>query len=191
MSAINKNEIIEKVLEGYRSSYDVTVMETQGADFIVAKAQMHETESGFVLTRKAEMWSASNHEYVWFYSVPNLSADFAQKAIEQVNKEGLELIDWKNNKNHMCSRLSVVFFCDDADAAALDIVKKCKIYKSFQFSLKGWMEVHTAALVTGTEQVVSNRYGKATGEYLKTVLHPEMAKKKGGNKLHILKNMLD
>ena len=95
-------------------------------------------------------------------------------------------IDLEGKDAHMCTRLVAVFLCDSADQAAVEEIEKCRIYKSFQFSLKGWMEFHTAAIDFGKESVVSNRYGRETAKFLKSVLHPPKRRRKA-NPLSILK----
>lgn len=58
-------------------------------------------------------------------------------------------------------------------------VKRCRMRKSFQFSLKGWMEVHTAMIGVGMEPVVAgNPDGRKTVEFLKSLLFPKKVKKR-------------
>jgi hypothetical protein len=75
-----------------------------------------------------------------------------------------------------------VILCDTADEDAVETVKRYRHRKSFQFSLQGWMEVHTALVELGKDSVVSNPDGRQTAKFLKSVLHPP----KQGGLLHKL-----
>ena len=88
----------------------------------------------------------------------------------------------------MVTRLVAVFLCDNAQEAALERVKKCRLYKSFQFSLKGWMEFHSVAVDLGKESVTANGYGRETAKFLKNLLHPP--KERSNRFLRIFKEML-
>lgn len=184
-----RETLIDKVLEGYSGSYDIKRAQHNSLP-LVATAQFHVREAQYALFKSAEMSASHSDEYVYFYSVPHLTKELVETCIQYAYDDGMPRIDLDGKDTHMCTRLVAVFFADSADDAALEEVKKCHIYKSFQFSLKGWMEFHTAAIDFGKESVVSNRYGRETAKYLKSVLHPQKRRKKS-NFLSIVKKMLD
>ena len=72
--------------------------------------------------------------------------------------------------------LVALIIADEADAEAIKRIKKCKIYKNFMFSLKGWMEMHTALVTLNDNKIYHNRYGKSTGDYIKIHIDHYMAK---------------
>ena len=76
------------------------------------------------------------------------------------------------DKNHMSSYIVALFLCDTYTEEAMRRLKRCRIRKSFQFSLKGWMEVHTAMIGVGISD------GRKTVEFLKSLLFPEKVKKR-------------
>lgn len=189
--ARDRQEFFEQVLEGYAGNYDIEKTEpTEDGLPLAAKAVLHVSESGFVLTRKAQMWSADSDEYVYFFTMPVFTDEICERAIRYAYDDGMGKIDLKAKRNHMCTRITAVFLCDEAEDEAMKRVAKCRLYKSFQFSLKGWMEFHAAAVDLGKESVAGNRYGRQTAEFLKTVLNPQ-PRKKGNHMLGILKEMLD
>ena len=59
------------------------------------------------------------------------------------------------------------------DIDAFKALKKYRRRKSFQFSLHGWMEMHTVLIDLGTESVTTNGDGRLSGKFLKSVLHPK------------------
>lgn len=197
--AYTRQQLLDRILRSYESSYDIErIAEDQpleGAEEVVAKAHFHVEDTAYMISKKATMWQTESDEYVWFVSVGHLTEEIAARSIEYVRVHGLELIDLSGHRNHMCTRLAAVFLCDSADEAALEKVRKCRIYKSFQFSLKGWMEVHTAVAEVGKESVVSNSYGRLTAKHLKNLmrsdLKPETKKNPILAAVSMVKKMLD
>ncbi|MDO4476055.1 MAG: hypothetical protein Q4B59_04655 [Lachnospiraceae bacterium] len=169
------DEQIEKVLRSYSVYYDIERMDETKAP-LVATADYHEHETGYMLIRKAEMWSADKHEYVFIYSVPELTAELFETCMAQAKELGEAKVD--PVAGHMSSNVVAVFFCQNAQPEAVEALKKYRFRKSFQFSLKGWMEIHTAVVDTGKEFVASNAPGKNTAEFLKKALYPSIKRKK-------------
>ena len=187
---IERREVLDKILLGYERSYNISEIEDPQTDLpLVATADLHVSESGFVLVRKAQMWSTNSNEFVYIFSVDKLEEDLCRKAIEYAYEKGLEKIDLEHTKDHMCSRIVALFLCDRAEPDAVKCIQKCRLYKSFQFSLKGWAEVHTVVCDLENEVVESNRYGRETAEYLRSLLYPQ-PEKKNKRKWGILKQML-
>lgn len=184
-----RTAFIDKVLEGYSSSYNIDRTQHESLP-LVATAAFHVREAQYALFKSAEMSATHSDEYVYFFSADHLTRNMVEQCIQFAYDDGMPKIDLESKDAHMCTRLVAVFFADSADDAALEEVRKCHIYKSFQFSLKGWMEFHTAAIDFGKESVVSNRYGRETAKYLKSVLHPKKRGRKS-NFASILKKMLD
>ena len=177
---IDAKRFLDQILEGYKSSYDITRIE-DAEEGLVAKAAMHVSESQCVIFKEFEMWTANADEYVYIYRFPHLTGELADKCIKEAYDDGFPLIDLDHvtiRHQHMCTHLVALFLCDTADAEAVKKIKKCRIYKSFQFSLKGWMEMHTDLITFTDEKVVTNRYGTSTAKFLK--MHVEHYKKNAG-----------
>ncbi|MCR5594790.1 MAG: hypothetical protein K6G12_02995 [Lachnospiraceae bacterium] len=165
---IEYDRFLNQILNGYRTNYDVSVHDD--GDDLVATAESHVRQGQHVVFKEFEMWSANDDEYVYVFRIPHLTAELVQNAISRAYDDGfpkikLDHVDFKHQ--HMCTRLVALFLFDDADEDALTAIRKCKIYKSFQFSLKGWMEMHTAGICLADERVISNRYGRETAKFLK------------------------
>ena len=181
-----RDAFLDKLLRAYSTSYDIETVQHPELP-LSATAHCHETVTQYALFKSAVMNHSNNDEYVYFFTLPHLTDALCQQCIEYAHADGMEKIDPANH--HMCTRLVALFLCDSMDEAAAERLKKCRIYKSFQFSLQGWMEFHTAAVDFGKESVVSNGYGRDTAKFLKSALHPEK-RKKGKNPWGIVKEML-
>lgn len=186
-------EYLNRVLEGYKASYDIFRLEEDSIPEglpLAATAEMHMTETSYVISKKAEMWSANTHEYAYFFQVPHLDAVTAEKCIAYAYEAGMSKINEEYLKNHMCTRIAANFICDEVEPDAVKRIKQCKIYKNFQFSLKGWMEFHAVSVDLGKESVEANRYGAATAKFMQNVLKPA-GRKKGRRIWSIIRQMLD
>lgn len=166
---------LDRLLDSYTANYDIERTETDRLP-LAATAQLHVTETQYILSKRAQMWRADSDEYVYFFSVPALSDELCQQCIQYAYDNGMGKIDLTSSTHHMCTRLVALFLCDSMEEAAVTRLEQCRLYKSFQFSLKGWMEFHTIAVDFGKESVVSNRYGRDTAKFLKKLLQPQ----KGG-----------
>lgn len=172
---VTRAALLPRLLRSYSIYYDVEEIEQQ--EPLVATAYFHVHGTKYVLSKKAELWAADNNEYVYFFSVPHLSVEVYDQCLQLAYDRGSELI--KPDKDHMSSYIVALFLCDSCDEAARKRLKKCRIRKSFQFSLKGWMEVHTAMVELGMEPtVLGNSDGRKTVEFLKSVLFPKPKKRR-------------
>lgn len=81
---------------------------------------------------------------------------------------------------HMYSFITPVFVCDTCEEDARKALKKCRIYKSFHFSLHGWMDYHAAVVDLSKGRIDANRSGHDTAKILKKVLYSQTNNKKKG-----------
>jgi len=166
---IDFEAFLEQLLNGYRSSYDIEIIEG-AAEGLVARAHMHVEECQCMIFEEFKMWTADADEYVYIYRIPHLTNEIAGKCIEEAYEDGFPKIKLDHisiRNQHMRTNLVTLFIADEIDPDAVKTVKKCKIYKNFAFSFKGWMEMHTASVNLTDGSVYNNNYGRSTGEFLK------------------------
>lgn len=162
---MTRDELLEKILATYSRCYDIV---RGGEPPLVARAEFHERQAGFVLVRRAETWAADRHEFAFFFSVPRLDAGLFAECVARVRELGGPLVHPK--AGHMCTSLVAIFLCDFADEAAVRELRKFRYSKSFKLSLNGWMEVQTAAAVLSSGEAVSNAAGRRVAKFLKMEL---------------------
>ena len=172
---MERQDYLDKLLKSYSSWYDIETLD-EAESPLAAKAAYHEHGSGYLLSKKAVLYTADKHEYVWFFSVPHLTQELYQSFLDRVVAEGLPKVDPK--PGHMSTALTCVVLCDEADEETLMAAKKCRIRKSFQFSLRGWMEVQTVVAEMRRAAVTGNAPARDTAEFLKNLLHPKVEQKK-------------
>lgn len=171
--ALNREELLNKVLRAYSVWYDITRCNEADAP-MAASGTFHEVGTSFLISKKAKMWTAKRNEYIYFFSMPHLTVALFEECVVQALRLGEPQI--VPDKEHMCSYVVAEFLCDTADEDVIHAVKRYRRRKSFQFSLQGWMETHVALIELGKDSVVSNPDGRQTAKFLKNVLHPPVRK---------------
>ena len=167
---MERTALLEKILGYFANWYDIVRCEQEELP-MVATAAFHEHGTAYMISKKAEMWSTDRHEYAYFFSLPVLDGETYDACFQKAYDLGLPLVD-PDKGNHMNTNIVVYFLADHVEEDAALRVKKCRIRKNFQFGLKGWMEVHVAAVDTGADTVYANGAGRKEKEYLDKVLHP-------------------
>ena len=127
-----------------------------------------------MLVKKAKLWDADSNEYVYIFSVPELTKELYEICKNYAYEDGMKLIDPK--PGHMYSYITPVFICDTCDEDARKALKKCRIYKSFHFSLHGWMNFHAALVRVADSRIDANRSGHHVAKILKKVLYSQTRK---------------
>lgn len=141
---------------------------------LVARCDFFEHSQKYVISRKAELWSADREEFLYLFSVHELTMDLFEKCRDYVYDDGMERLS--AGPGHMYTYLTAVFLCDTCDAKVVRALKKTRIYKSFHFSLHGWMDHHTALVELSTGQIDANPGGRHTAKFLKKVLYSSRMK---------------
>lgn len=176
---MERAEFINRILKCYEPYYDIDLIDLSEKDgYLKATADFHEQQHGFVLVRRAKMWSASRHEYCFIYSVPRLTLSVFSECVENAKTLGQKKVD--PIPGHMCSNVVALFVCDEADPEAVKALKKYRYIKNFNFSFNGWMEMHTALASLSDDIFESNVAGKASAHFLKSLIHPMQKKRRSG-----------
>lgn len=104
---------------------------------LIARCDFFEHSQKYVISQKAELWSADREEFLYLFSMPELSMELFKKCRDYVYSDGMERLNVR--PGHMYTYLTAVFLCDSCDADVIKAIKKTRIYKSFHFSLHGWI----------------------------------------------------
>ena len=171
-----RESALERLLKNYEPFYDIHMMINGDRSPITARCDFFEHSGQYVISKKAELWSADNEEFLYLVNVPHLTLDLFESLKNEIHEDGMGRIHV--GPGHMASYITPVFICDTCDEDARKALKKCRIYKSFHFSLHGWMDHHTAVVQVSTGQIDANGGGRHTAKILKKILY---AKKKKGS----------
>ena len=107
-------------------------------------AAFHQRGEGFVLVRKATLWAAEIHEYLYVYTPRDLNASLWRDIRDDALDRGLTRI--RAHDEHMTSYVSAVLLCRSWDIGMADAVRRTRFIKSFLWGLHGWARLRTLAV---------------------------------------------
>lgn len=170
---LTRAEAIDRLCGWYEGYFDVTRYD-EPRDYLAAVCDFHVHSTKYVLTKKAKLWEANSHEYVYLFSVPHLTKEVYESCRDLAHQSGMKKIT--PGPDHMYSYISAVFICDTCDPEARRALKKCRLYKNFKWSYWGWMDFHTALVELLTGKAAANSSGKSAAQMLETTLFHKKAK---------------
>ena len=141
---------------------------------LIARCDFFEHSQKYVISQKAELWSADREEFLYLFSMPELSMELFKKCRDYVYSDGMERLNVR--PGHMYTYLTAVFLCDSCDADVIKAIKKTRIYKSFHFSLHGWMDYHNVVAVFDDSIIDSNFSGKSSAKFMKKIFYHKKEK---------------
>ena len=141
---------------------------------LIARCDFFEHSQKYVISQKAEVWSADREEFLYLFSMPELSMELFKKCRDYVYTDGMERLNVR--PGHMYTYLTAVFLCDSCDADVIKAIKKTRIYKSFHFSLHGWMDYHNVVAVFNDSIIDSNFSGKPSAKFMKKIFYHKKEK---------------
>lgn len=159
---------IERLLKSYKVYYNISMFSDEHTP-ITARCDFFEHSQKYVMSKKAELWSADSEEFLYILNIPHLTLALFEQWRDYVHKDGMSRLHI--GPGHMCSFITPIFVCDTCDEDARKALKKCRIYKSFHFSFHGWMDYHVAVVDLGKNQIDANKSGHQTAKILKKVLY--------------------
>ena len=168
-----RDTAIAKLLESYRAYFNIIMFEEEQKP-LTAICEFFEHSEKFVLSRKAELWSADCEEFIYLFDVEHLTREIFEQCRDYARKDGMERAHI--GPGHMYTYITPVFICDACDEEARKALKKCRIYQSFHFSLHGWMNFHAALVRVADSRIDANRSGHHVAKILKKVLYSSRMK---------------
>ena len=142
---------------------------TSDSALLVARCDYFEHSEKFMVSQKVSLWSADCEEFLYIFQTDFLTEEALFRCMQEVSD------DWKTRATigpgHMCTYVTPIFICNNADDNAKKAIIKCHIYKSFKFSFYGWMEWHTALIECEKNAVFSNKRGKGVKKMVQKIVN--------------------
>ncbi len=158
-AGIQPQEHLETLLRSYESYFDIQRDVACGGLSFAAFAVFHSRSERYVLSKKAQLWAAENHEYTYFALCDVLTEDLVRSYGFAALEDGRAHI--KPNAEHMYSYVSLIFIANTITDAAAKLLQRTDYRKDFLFSIHGWMEFRMVAYECATGRKLHNRRGKA------------------------------
>lgn len=161
------SQLSEKVIQGLKNAYTAyfDIEEIDDGTALKARCDYHMRDSQYVLVKKAELWAAESHEYLYLWDAGCLDGTRVEEIFRRTLADGEPRV--KPHSQHMYTYLTAVALCDSAQPEALERLKKLKKRREFKLSLHGWMEFRIAAVDLSNGEITVNRAGKALVKDLK------------------------
>lgn len=174
---------LEILINSYKAYYNVLPAKDMNIPYadksylpLEAVCEFYERSERYVISRKAELWTANCEEFIYLFSTEKLTEELFRECEMYALEDGMNRAHI--GAGHMYTYITPIFLCDSCDLTAIKTLRRCKHYKSFRLGFYGWMDFH-AAVVNLTDNSISyNRSGKCVANVLNNVLY----KKKGREK---------
>lgn len=167
-----RDTLLARLSEAYTAYFDVEPV--QDGSPLKALCAYHSRGSQYVLIKKAELWAAETHEYLYLYSLPRL--DFT-------SLWSFRPARWRTGCHapapipSICAPICRPWSCVIRPTPdALAQLQKLKKHRDFKLSLHGWMEFRIAAVDLSTGDIATNRSGKDLGKSLSGLVAREIQK---------------
>ena len=167
MSSV-RQRLEHRLLDAFAGYYDIDRREDEPS--LLALCSYHSRDSRYVLVKRAELWAAERHEYLYLFSSPQMDDGQVERIFRFVLEDGQPRIT--PNSQHMCTYLTALILCDEMDAQTPALLQKLKGRKNFKLSLHGCMEFRIAAVDLSNGAVVTNRCGRELGREIQRLVSP-------------------
>ena len=151
-------EVLERLLLAHEGYFDVERDHAFGGRTFEGYAEFHSSTSQYVLVKRAKLWEANSHEYLFFTLVDHLDEATLDGLVTFMKTEGLSKVVL--GPDHMSSALSLVIIADTVDPCIAGRVRKTRFRKNFQLGLKGWADLRLCVISLSDEAVHANAMGK-------------------------------
>ena len=163
MQAPTKERMLAKLKDAYTVYFDEAAV-PEGVAGLSACYAFYCTNECYVLSKKVKLWSAETNEFVYVFSIPELTAASYAACRDKAYALGMQNIH--PHFDHRSSFITAVFLCDRIAEDAAKDVKRTRIHKDFMLSLKGWMDFRSAAVDLSCGAIFVNRAAKDLKQFL-------------------------
>lgn len=160
----DRRRIVERLLAAHDAWFDVERDHRFAGRTFPGYAEFHSTASQYVLVKRAKLWEATSHEYLFIWDTPRLTADELEDLVGCITGEGLALV--RPAPDHMTTYLSLAIVADTVDDLAWERVRRIRFRKNFTLGWRGWADLRLAVADLSRGCVMTNSQGKPLGKTL-------------------------
>lgn len=158
-------ELLEKLLESLRTSYDIEKPFYINEDMYDAYANFSVTSAKYVLVKKAELWRANCFEHTFFKCQESLTDADLEKFREQIDTyiEPRLVRGGKDcpGKDHMYTFMTGIFICEGEVPKEVErAVKRIRYVKNYRLGIRGYSEVRILVFDLKNQRIFGNQAAK-------------------------------
>lgn len=151
-------KVLDRLLRAHEGYFDVERDHEHGGRTFPGYAEFHSMSSQYVLSKRAKLWEANSHEYMFFVVVERLDEQAFDELVAFMTSSALDKVTLEDN--HMSSYLTLVVIASAVDDGLDRIVRKTSFRKSFMLGLKGWADLRVCVIDLDARRVHSNARGR-------------------------------
>lgn len=136
--------VLAKLLAAHEAWFDVERDRRLAERTFPGYAEFHSYGERYVLVKRAKLWEASNHEYLFFELANRFDATLFDELVAYMKRDALALV--KPEPNHMSSNLSLVVIADSVEPGVDRLVRKLRFRKNFKMGFWGWSDLRVAVV---------------------------------------------
>ena len=121
-------------------------------------AEFHSFGEQYVLVKRAKLWEANSHEYLFFTYAETFDEAQLDKWVRFMKERGLEKVT--SEPNHMSSGLALVVIAENCTEGAKRAVRRVRFRKNFALGFRGWADLRVIVADLSTRCVYANAAGK-------------------------------
>ena len=153
-----KQLVLKRILAAHEAFFDVhRDYEFAGKSF-PGFAEFHSFGEQYVLVKRAKLWEANSHEYLFFVFAETFDEPQLDAWVQFMKTRGLEKVTAE--PNHMSSGLSLVVIADECAEDAKRTIRKVRFRKNFALGFRGWADLRVVVADLSTRYVYANAAGK-------------------------------
>lgn len=153
-----KQLFLKRILAAHERWYDVQRGYEYAGRTFPGYAEFHSYGEKYVLVKRAKLWGANTHEYVFFVLTDRLDAATLDDWVAFMETEGLAKVD--PEQDHMSSAVTLAIVADCCDDEVEKRVRKTRFRKNFAFGMRGWADLRLVVTDISAERVYANAAGK-------------------------------
>lgn len=151
------HEALDRLLLAHEGYFDVERDHAFAGRTFDGYAEFHSSTSQYVLVKRAKLWEAHSHEYLFFTLVGHLDEAAYDDLVAFMKGEALAKVTLE--PDHMSSFLSLVIIADSADGHIARRVRKTRFRKNFCLGLRGWADLRICVACLDEGAVYANAMG--------------------------------
>lgn len=149
---------LDRLLAAHETWFDVSSPYEFAGRVFPGYAEFHSTAEKYVLVKRAKLWGASVHEYLFFELSDHVTMPVFDDLLAFMTHEALEKVSV--DAEHMTSYLSLVVIADRIDDDVRKAIRKARFRKNYKFGLQGWVDLRVAAVCLSDASIVTNVMGR-------------------------------
>ena len=158
-------ELLEKLLDSYRQSFDITRPFQVDGHVYDAYAAFNVTSAKYVLVKTAELWRANCYEHTFFSCRASLCRNdldiFREEIVNHIEPEIVRAGKACMEKDHMYTYITGIFICEQGVPKELkNDICRFRFFKNYRLGIRGYSEARLLVLDIKNHETLGNRAAK-------------------------------